>query len=75
MNNTAGIMNFEQPEDYHLITEYAKSDRSSYAKMRENRPDIVKVQKALNELLENSLYKNNFQNEGYIRALGFTVEK
>ncbi|MEQ8242935.1 cellulase family glycosylhydrolase [Fulvivirga sp.] len=75
MNNTAGIMNFEQPEDYHLITEYAKSDRSSYAKMRENRPDVVKVQKALNEFLENSLYKNNFQNKGYIEGLGFTVDK
>ncbi|MEQ9168465.1 MAG: cellulase family glycosylhydrolase, partial [Fulvivirga sp.] len=75
MNNTAGIMNFEQPEDYHLITEYATSDRSSYAKMRENRPDVVKVQKALNEFLENSLYKNNFQNKGYIEGLGFTVDK
>jgi endoglucanase len=74
MNNTAGIMNFEEPEHYHLITEYAKSDRSSYAKRRENRPDISKVQAALNEFLENSLYKNNFQNTGYIKALNFREE-
>jgi len=40
MNNTKGIMNFKEPEDYHFITTYAKSDRSSYKKIRENRPDI-----------------------------------
>jgi hypothetical protein len=73
MNNTKGIMNFEQPEDYNLIIDYAKSDRSSYAKIRENRPDVIKVQKALNQYLENSLYQHCFQNEGYVKALGFKV--
>lgn len=71
MNNTKGIMNFNQPEDYYLITEYAKSDRSSYKKIRENRPNTVKVQKALNEFLENSLYENCFPNTGYSTALNF----
>ena len=74
MNNLRGIMNFNQPEDYHLITEYAKSDRSTYAKVRENRPDILKVQKALNQYLENSLYKNNFVNRGYTKALNFKID-
>lgn len=74
MNNTRGIMNFNEPEDYYLITEYAKSDRSTYAKVRENRPDNVKVQKALNQYLENSLYKNNFVNKGYTKALSFKVD-
>jgi len=67
-------MNFEEPEGYHLISDYAKSDRSSYSKMRENRPVISEVQKALNEYLENSLYKNNFVNKGYTKALNFKVE-
>jgi len=48
-------MYFEEPEDYHLILKYALSDRSSYAKIRENRPDVLKVQNALNKYLENSL--------------------
>jgi len=74
MNNTRGIMNFEEPESYHLISDYAKSDRSSYKKMRENRPNIPEVQKALNKYLENSLYKNNFVNKGYVNALSFMVE-
>ena len=42
--------------------------------MRENRPDVVKVQKALNEYLENSLYKNNFENKGYTKALSFKID-
>jgi hypothetical protein len=67
-------MNFNQPEDYHLITEYAKSDRSTYANIRENRPDILKVQIALNQFLENSLYKNNFVNKGYTKALNFKID-
>ena len=74
MNNTKGIMNFKEPEDYHFITTYAKSDRSSYKKIRENRPDILKVQKALNEYLEQSLFKNNYENLGYSKALNFKVE-
>jgi endoglucanase len=74
MNNTKGIMNFEEPEDYVIISNYAKSNRSSFAKMRENRPDVVKAQKALNAYLENSLYRNNFPNKGYNSALGFKVE-
>lgn len=74
MNNAKGVMNFEEPEDYYLITKYAKSDRSSFKAMRENRPDVVKIQNALNGYLENSLYKNNFPNNGYNSALGFKVE-
>jgi hypothetical protein len=74
MNNTKGIMNFKEPEDYHLITKYADSDRSSFAKMRENRPYILKIQKALNDYLENSLYKNNFPNKGYVKALNFKTD-
>jgi endoglucanase len=75
MNNTRGIMNFVQPGEYHLITEYAKSDRCSYRGIRENRPDPEKVQAALNEFLENSLFTNNYPNEGYIEALGFNPGK
>jgi hypothetical protein len=75
MNNPRGIMNFNEPEDYHLISKYSVSDRSSYSNVRENRPDIFKVQKALNEFLENSLYHNNYVNKGYTEALNFKVDK
>ena len=74
MDNTKGIMNFTMPADYDLISRYSQSDRSSYEKIRENMPDRVKVQKALNQYLENCLYKNCFQNKGYIQGLGLTVQ-
>jgi endoglucanase len=74
MNNTRGIMNFNQPDTYYLISDYAKSDRSSYKNIRENLPDREKVQKALNEFTEQSLYKNCYPNAGYIEALGFRVK-
>lgn len=74
MDNTKGIMNFTMPADYDLIARYSQSDRSSYEKIRENMPDRVKVQKALNQYLENCLYKNCFQNKGYIQGLGLTVQ-
>jgi hypothetical protein len=75
MDNTRGIMNFKQPEDWPLITKYAESDRSSYENIRKNMPDRLKAQKALNDFLENCLYQNNFQNKGYVEGLGFTFEK
>lgn len=74
MNNTKGIMNFDEPENYHLISDYAKSDRSSYKKIRQNRPDIIKVQAALNGFLNNALYKNNYPNKGYAKALDLHVD-
>lgn len=74
MNNTAGIMNFEEPEDFNLISKFAESDRSSFEKIRENMPDRNKVQKALHLFLKNSLYQHNFQNKGYIDGLGFKVQ-
>jgi endoglucanase len=74
MDNTKGIMNFKLPEDYSLITQYGESDRSTFEQIRKNMPDRIKAQKALNQFLENCLYKNNFQNKGYIEGLGFKVE-
>ena len=74
MNNTKGIMNFNEPENYNLISIYAKSDRSTYKNIRKNRPNILKVQRALNEYLKNALYKNNYPNKGYSKALNFKVD-
>lgn len=74
MNNKAGIMNFDEPKPYQFITAYAKSDRSSYAAIRENQPDRTQVQQALNGFLNNCQYKNCYPNEGYVIALGFKVE-
>ena len=74
MNNPKGIMNFEQPAIYDTLINYALSDRSSYAKIRENRPNRSIAQEALNQYLENSKLENNFENTGYIESLGFVPQ-
>ncbi|MFD1314039.1 glycoside hydrolase family 5 protein [Namhaeicola litoreus] len=74
MNNLSGIMNFPEPKDYHFISDFAKSNRSSYAEIRKNKPDSDKVQLALNEFLENCKYENCFVNTGYTKALNFKIE-
>ncbi len=69
MNNTAGIMNFDEPGEYTAITKYALSNRGSYKKIRENYPNRDSVQTALNKFLENCKFKNCYPNEGYCKAL------
>ncbi|BDD01180.1 glycoside hydrolase family 5 protein [Persicobacter psychrovividus] len=70
MDNTKGFMNFEVPEDYQLIIDYSESDRSTFEKIRENRPDQEKVKQALRDFLDQCLYNNCFENTGYVKALG-----
>lgn len=58
------------PNNWNLIVEYTKADRSSFAKIREARPDQELVRKAMTDLLENMKFNNCIKNEGYIKALG-----
>ncbi|HCO68591.1 MAG TPA: glycosyl hydrolase family 5, partial [Dysgonomonas sp.] len=58
------------PDNWSLIVEYTKADRSSFAKIREARPDQELVRKAMTNLLENMKFNNCIKNEGYIKALG-----
>ncbi len=74
MNNSSGIMNFDEPEHYQIVTTYAKSDRSSYAAIRTNRPPLNKIQDALNLFLVNCQFKNNYPNVAYVKSLGFEVD-
>lgn len=71
MENTRGPVNFNKPEYYDLISEYAESDRSTYKEIRNNRPDIKKVKIALKNFIEQSKFENCFPNLGYLKALGF----
>lgn len=70
MDNTRGPVNFNKPEYYDLILDYAESDRSTYKKIRENRPDITKVKHALADFIKQSKFENCFPNKGYLKALG-----
>ncbi len=70
MDAKSCIVQFDKPEGYDLIIEYANASRNSFADIRKLRPDTEKVKKALDKFLENSLFRNCKPNEGYIKALG-----
>jgi len=70
MENHAGIVTIQKPENWDLIVEYTKQDRSNFDKINKARPDKELVRKAMNGLLENMKFANCQKNEGYIQALG-----
>jgi hypothetical protein len=72
VENTRGPVQFNKPDHYDLIIEYAESDRATYKNIREQRPDVNKVKSALNDFITNSKYENCFPNDGYIEALGLS---
>lgn len=70
MAKRACIAIIPEPENWDIIIEYTKKDRSSFAKIREAKPDKEIVRKAMIDFLENMKLDNCRKNEGYIRALG-----
>ncbi|HVZ55411.1 MAG TPA: cellulase family glycosylhydrolase, partial [Chitinophagaceae bacterium] len=72
MDNTAGIVTFDQPAGYSLVSAFADSSRAGFGEIRNNRPaDREAVLKALQGFLENCRFAHCRPNSGYIRALGF----
>jgi endoglucanase len=69
MDNTKGILNFKQPVDWPLITQFAAANRATFKDVRDNMPDRQKAAQALKEFLDFCQYKNCFPNDGYIKAL------
>ena len=75
VDNLRGPVQFNLPENYNLIIDFAESDRSNYKSIRENRPKISEVKESLKKFILNSKFENCFPNIGYISALGFKVIK
>ena len=70
MARGACMMIIPTPENWDVVVDYTKADRSSFAKIREARPDQAIVRQALTDLLENMKFANCRKNEGYTKALG-----
>ena len=70
MAQRACMMIIPTPENWDVIVEYSRQDRSSFDKIYKVRPDRETVQKAMNDLLENMKFANCKKNDGYIRAMG-----
>jgi aryl-phospho-beta-D-glucosidase BglC (GH1 family) len=70
MESSRGVVEFDMPDNYELVIDFANGDHESYKSIRENRPDYETVRKALDEFIENSKFRNCRLNQGYIKALG-----
>jgi endoglucanase len=70
MDATSCMIQFDKPEFYDLIIEYANSHRNSFKDIRDLRPDNDKVRNALNKFLENCKFDNCKPNKEYLKALG-----
>jgi hypothetical protein len=70
MENTRCMVTVHKPQNWDVIIEFAEKDRSSFAKIRENRPSQEMVKAALKELLENIRFSRCSINKGYIEGLG-----
>lgn len=70
MPATSGVMIVKKPENWDLIVEYSKKDRSSLGTVRDNQPDRQLIKNIPAELIENIKFRNCSKNEGYIKALG-----
>lgn len=70
MARRACMMIIPEPENWQLIVDYTKKDRSTFAKIREARIDPEIARKAMTDLLENMKFENAQKNPGYTEALG-----
>lgn len=76
LNNTRGIVTFDNPAYYDSVSTYANAVRFNFGDVRKNRPaDIAEIKKALNGFLQNCRFENCIENKGYIKALGFKPGK
>jgi endoglucanase len=64
------VVSIKKTEEYGRIIEFANGERTSFEDLRENRPDIEIVRKALTDYLENCKLQNCKINNEYLEALG-----
>lgn len=71
MNDSAGIITFPVPAYYDSVIAYANANRNSFGAIRDAKPlNITLIEKALDDFIENSRFKNCIPNRDYIKALG-----
>jgi endoglucanase len=70
LDSERGIVSIKKTIEYEAIIEFANGGRTSFEDIRENRPDIELVRKALSDYLENCKLQNCKINKEYLEALG-----
>lgn len=75
MPKNGGWLAFDYPEDWDLVKNFATANRSSYAEIQKNRPDMKKAAQALRKYAENCRFKNCRVDGKYLEAVGLRVPK
>lgn len=70
MESPRGVVSIPKPKDWDVVIKFAKSSRSTFEEIRQNRPDIQTSKNTLKGLLENIKLKNCVINYDYLKALG-----
>lgn len=74
LDNTRGIITFDEPDGYDRIIEYTEKLRADFEAIRKAAPeDREKIKQSLNGFLKNCSFENCKPNIGYMEALGFKV--
>lgn len=67
----AGI---QEPEGWDKVKSFSEAPRGSYKEIRDARPNQEEAWKAMLAFIENSKFRNNIIQKGYISALGLKAE-
>jgi len=70
LGSARGLVTIPAPENWETVVAFVESPRSSYAEIREARPDQEVAKQALLDFLENCQLENCTLNQEYIRAIG-----
>jgi aryl-phospho-beta-D-glucosidase BglC (GH1 family) len=71
MDNTAGVITFDEPQGYDELIAYTEQPRADFAAIRKAAPQNREtIKKALYAFINNSRFENCRPNKGYIEALG-----
>ncbi len=67
------IASIKMTKEYESVIDFANSDRSTFEKIRKNRPSSGVVESALEDYINNCTLSNCTINYGYLEALGLKV--
>ena len=70
MDSESCVVSVTKTKEFDKIIEFANSKSISYEDIRNKKPDLIVIKKALSDYLENSKIENCKINDNYIRALG-----
>lgn len=69
------MMGIDRPEGWDKVVTFSETPRTSYAEIRDNRPDADSVRMAMKEFIRNSRFENCRPQESYIRSIRLNGDK